>query len=255
MTLQKTVSEKIGRSLTASILAVGGVFGTTLSGCMTTPNNQPNPTGAGAGSEALNFFGGIILGGIGGGSPLSPNEQLGALVLGGGMKSMGSAVKAEERYKESKSLVDRVNTPYNVQTQQVTGISKGKLNKVWIDYDAIKEGEKGIFINVDANFYNLTPYSPLTAWSYFYRDTFPTIPPIKDLDKRYATGSGNAATAKNFSNENYVNANCKVVMFMPYSQFESLPKSEKTNLLMEVKLFNGQYMLTKSDFIRFWVKI
>lgn len=126
-----------------------------------------------------------------------------------------------------------------IAVNQGSGIG-ATINKLWLEVDAVRDGETGMYIHLDVDATGLNGHE-LRANAYF---TDRNGNKLSDLDNRYGTGDGQVSTGVTATSTSDVMHWSDLAMFIPYEQFH-LGTGDYT-LKFNVQLFdlseNGNYL-------------
>jgi acyl carrier protein len=119
--------------------------------------------------------------------------------------------------------------------------SKGKIEKIWLDYDTQQDSERGILIHLNFNVDNLKDVK-CRAVAYFY---FKNGAALKDLNSSYYSADGQVCAGKDFTPGYEGSIYKDFMLFMPYDE---LHVSEgKHELKFHINLYE---QVTKSEIAR-----
>jgi len=135
-------------------------------------------------------------------------------------------------------------SPHNI----VIADPRASFEKIWVDYDVVEEGSKGMRIHVKFTAYEMLGMDAYMAIYFEYNNEAATT--LKDKNSRYNSTDGDVAVYKSIKPQYNPAVYDDLQLFMPYSELDLDPG--KYNLTMDVKLIYKQggaiSKLTKYNF-------
>lgn len=134
--------------------------------------------------------------------------------------------------KTAEIVVDGIFNSFQSSSSVSTGIKyKGKIEKIWIDYDTQQNNQKGILIHFKFNVDNLKDVKCRAA-IYFY---FKSGIALKDINNNYYATDGQVCVGKDFTPPYEESIYKDFTVFMPYDELH-LPEG-KHELKIHINLY------------------
>jgi hypothetical protein len=139
----------------------------------------------------------------------------------------------------------------STQRQTVYTKAAAEITKFWMEAEQTRNGEKGIIVHVDAQFFHVSRHD-LRVSAYF---EVPVNRGIKDTNGRYRGYNGTVCTESNITNNGDDTNIIDLKLFIPYSELELKGESRLKGacqvIIHDKTLGGADYSLAKSDKLGF----